>query len=69
MPEQIVYSFDKGREEVRAIRQSWKGKDMICIRAFYADDSGEMRPGKNGITLPVDLLSELEKAVGALKKA
>ncbi|KAJ7132749.1 transcriptional Coactivator p15-domain-containing protein [Mycena crocata] len=53
---------DLGKNK-RACVRSFKGKTLIDIREFYADkDSGELKPGKKGISLPVDQWEELKKA-------
>ncbi|SLN72060.1 Transcriptional Coactivator p15 (PC4) [Roseivivax jejudonensis] len=45
------------REEIRVMRNDFKGHDMINVRVFY-DAGGEMKPGKQGIAFKAELLSD-----------
>ncbi|SLN23346.1 Transcriptional Coactivator p15 (PC4) [Roseivivax jejudonensis] len=45
------------REEIRIMRNDFKGHDMINVRVFY-DAGGEMKPGKQGIAFKAELLSD-----------
>ncbi len=57
------------REEIRVALSEFDSKgtthDMISARVFY-DDGGQMKPGRNGLNIPVRLLPEL---VAALRQA
>ncbi|ETX13262.1 transcriptional regulator [Roseivivax halodurans JCM 10272] len=46
------------REEIRVMRNDFKGHDMINVRVFY-DAGGEMKPGKQGIAFKAELLSDV----------
>jgi hypothetical protein len=61
----------KGNGEViRASLSTFKGNEMFSLRIWFKDgESGEMRPGKNGINLPRSEFPELERAVLELRKA
>ena len=72
----IIYSFEKpprdkwhSREEVRASLQTYQGRSVLDIRAFYRDAKGQSRPTPRGLCLPVTSLPELEATVVALRKA
>ena len=66
---QIVYSFPKNPlEEVRASLTVFKGKQYVDLRIYYKGDDGEFRPSKKGLTLSLDLFSELEQAVQKLSE-
>ena len=42
---------------------TFRGKLMVDIREFYQDDSGELKPGKKGISLSEDQWEALKKIV------
>ncbi|MDY0040424.1 MAG: transcriptional coactivator p15/PC4 family protein [Desulforhabdus sp.] len=66
---QVVYSFPKNPlEEVRASITVFKGKQYVDLRVYYKGDDGEFRPSKKGLTLSLDLFSELEQAVQKLSE-
>jgi len=67
---QTVHSFPKNPlEEVRSSITFFKGKQYVDIRIYYKGDDGEFHPSKKGVTLAVDLFSELEAGVQKLKEA
>jgi hypothetical protein len=41
----------------------FKGKKLIDIRIFYADDDGSWKPTRKGMSLLRELIPELKKAV------
>jgi len=67
--QRLIYRFDKNAlEEVRAIFQTWKTQQYLDLRIWMKGNPGEPggeTPTKKGITLNVDLLGELKKAVDA----
>ena len=68
--EPAVYSFGKNAlERVEARVREYKGHDLIDIRVHFEAADGSWRPTKKGLALSVDLLSELERAVAALREA
>lgn len=45
----------KDGEEIRADITEFKGKKYLSVRVYYLDTrDGEMKPGKNGINLPLE---------------
>ncbi|MCK8601488.1 transcriptional coactivator p15/PC4 family protein [Desulfoferrobacter suflitae] len=67
---QVVYTFPKNPlEEVRASITVFKGKQYVDLRIYYKGDDGEFHPSKKGLTLSLDLFSELEQAVQKLSEA
>ncbi len=65
-----VYSFRKNAlEQVRASISTYKGKQYADMRVYYESDDGEWRPTKEGITIALDLLPELDEALKKLRKA
>jgi len=66
----VVTSFKKNSsEEVRAQLTNYKGHDLIDLRVFVFKKDSECVATPKGLTLNVDLLPELKKAVLALEKA
>ena len=55
------------REGIRVTRSDFKGHDIVGLRVWFQDrDSGEMRPGKDGLAFRAELVDEL---IGALQAA
>lgn len=68
--EKPVYSFPKNAlEELRVYVSEYKKRDYINLRVFYKADEGEMKPTPKGLTLSVDLIDDLVKAVESLRVA
>jgi hypothetical protein len=66
---QVVYSFPKNPlEEVRASLTVYRGKQYVDLRIYYKGDDGEYHPSKKGLTIALDLFSELDKAVEKLRE-
>ena len=60
------------REELRIERQEYRGHDLVNIRVWYDDGSGEYLPGKQGVAFKVDVLPDVMDAlaqVSAIKEA
>ena len=65
--DKVLATIPKGKnDEIRVGLQSFKGTEMFFARVFYQGDDDEFRPGKNGLTLRVELLPEL---IAALQEA
>jgi hypothetical protein len=63
----VVYTFAKNaREEVRASLDEVEGHAVASLRVFVPIVGGEMVPTKKGLTIAVDSLHELKRAVDAL---
>lgn len=56
-------------EQIRFTLASYKGHPFIDVRAFYEDNAGAWKPTPKGVTIPLDMLEELEAAVAALRLA
>jgi hypothetical protein len=57
-----------GREEIRITRGDFKGFDVVGVRVWFQDrDTGEMRPGKDGLAFRVELVDEVIEALRAAK--
>ncbi len=73
MDTKCLHSFKKSAtEEVRISAREYKNKHYFDIRVFFqpvnSGDDVEMQPSKKGVTLPIDLLGEVEKGVLLTKK-
>ncbi len=65
----VVYSFPKNPlEEVRASITVFKGKEYVDLRVYYKGDDDDYHPSKKGLTLSLDLFSELEEGVKKLRE-
>lgn len=53
------------REEVRVSLDEFRGHHLVNVRVFYDAGDGEMKPGKQGIAVKVELLPELLSALVA----
>ena len=57
------------REEIRVTLDEFRGHHLVNIRVFYDAGDGEMKPGKQGIAVKVELFPELLAALGTAEKA
>ncbi len=69
--DQLIATIPKNqREEIRVslseFEKDGKAFDMAGARVFFDAGNGEMKPGRNGLNIPVRLLPEL---VAALREA
>lgn len=65
-----IASFPKnGREEVQISLDQFNGHDLVNIRVFYRTESGEMRPGKQGLAIKVEQFPDLLAALEVTKQA
>ena len=61
---EFVVTFDKNsKEEVRASVEEFRGRPVINIRVFYRDETGDWKPGKQGLALSVDRYRDLASMV------
>jgi hypothetical protein len=51
------------------IRQKFKGQDLLHLRAYYLDKSGEFQPTREGVTIPREQISPLCEALREAEKA
>ncbi len=69
--DQLIATIPKNqREEIRVslseFEKDGKAFDMAGARVFFDAGNGEMKPGRNGLNVPVRLLPEL---IAALQQA
>jgi Transcriptional Coactivator p15 (PC4) len=56
------------REEIRITRGDFKGFDIVGLRVWFEDrESGEMRPGKDGLAFRAELVDEIIEGLRAAK--
>lgn len=61
-----IATFRKNaKEEVRVSLDEFRGHRLVNIRVWFEADDGEMRPGKQGIALRIEMLPDLREALTA----
>lgn len=61
---EVIAKFEKNAtEEVRVSLTEYKGHRLIDLRVYYAPPGREAIPTKKGLTMSIDLFSELEAAI------
>jgi len=56
------------REEIRISRGEYKGHDVVGVRVWFEDrESGEMRPGRDGLAFRAELVDEVIEGLRAAK--
>ena len=69
MEERVLGTFKKnGKEDVRVIVRTWNGYELLDIRGWYKDDKDEYRPSAKGISIRLEQVPELLKALKPLEK-
>lgn len=67
---QLIHSFPKNPlEEIRISLTVFKKKQYLDLRVYYKADDGEFHPSKKGLTLSLDLMSDLEEGVRKAREA
>lgn len=61
--EESLAEVDKGPEKIFVKRVRKGERTYIDIRTFWSDDSGEWRPSKKGIAIPIELAPQIAEAV------
>jgi Transcriptional Coactivator p15 (PC4) len=60
----IIAEWRKNSREILRVRfDSYKGHAVICVRAWYADNDGILKPGRGGLTVSVRHLPALASAL------
>jgi hypothetical protein len=61
---QVIATFEKNtKEEVRVTVDEFRGRKLMNLRVYYKDESGQFKPGKQGIALAVDRYRDLADAI------
>ncbi len=60
----IIAEWRKNTREILRVRfDSYKGHAVICIRAWYGDSDGVLKPGRGGLTVSIRHLPALASAL------
>ena len=60
----IIAEWRKNSREILRVRfDSYKGQTLICVRAWYADSDGILKPGRGGLTVSIRHLPALASAL------
>ena len=54
------------REEVRVSVDEFKGMQLLNVRVWFMGEDGQMRPGKQGVAVRLEMAGELARAIGEL---
>ena len=67
---QVLHSFSRGeRESVRVEFKEYKGKFYVDMRVYFQPEGAEeMLPTKKGLTIPLENLNDLKKAITSCEK-
>ena len=61
----VVYEFEKNsRETFRVSLGRYRNRDVVDVREWWRDATGELKPGRSGITNSVKHLPQLAAAIG-----
>jgi hypothetical protein len=67
--DELIAQFEKNATEVvRVSLTEYRGRKLVDMRVYYADDAGEYRPTKKGVSLSVDVYPDLKRALLDLEK-
>ena len=71
MSKEVVFEIPKGKyEKIRITRGEFKDRVYLDIRIFFIEqNSGELKPSKKGITIPLAFLPQLTSALIHCEKA
>ncbi len=68
-PEPGVISFgewESGSQLLKVYRDTYKGRELLSIRKFWQDDSGNWQPGK-GVTLSYEDIDQIIEGLNQMK--
>lgn len=51
------------RKEVRVSVDEFKGMHLLNIRVWFMGDDGQMRPGKQGVAVRLEMAADLARAI------
>ena len=61
-----IETTKNSREVLRIQRENYRGHDMLNLRVWYDDGTGEYRPGKQGVAVKAALIPDLINALAAV---
>ncbi len=62
-------TLSKGIQIQKHYISDYGGKKRIDIRIWYKDDDDELKPSKQGISLPIERFKDLKKLITDLEDA
>lgn len=67
--DELIEQFAKNATEVvRVSLTEYRGRKLVDVRVYYADNEGQYRPTKKGVSLSVDVYPDFKRAMLALEK-
>ena len=67
--DELIAQFEKNATEVvRVSLTEYRGRKLVDVRVHYADDEGQYRPTKKGVSLSLDVYPDFKRALAALEK-
>jgi hypothetical protein len=64
--QELITSFKKNSfEEIRVSIQDYKGRRYLSLWCWFKSDDDNWQPTKKGLTISLDLLGDLKKAIDA----
>ena len=71
MQKKVLYEIQRNKDErIQFSIGSYKDRMYIDMRIFYTDQmSGELKPTKKGLTIPVTLLAQFQNAISVCEKS
>ena len=67
--DELIEQFEKNATEVvRVSLTEYRGRKLVDVRVYYADNEGQYRPTKKGVSLSVDVYPDFKRAMLALEK-
>lgn len=55
-------------KDIQVQKSKFKGNDYVSIRKYYKAENDEMKPGKNGISMPLEVWEEFTEKFEDIKK-
>ena len=66
--DELIEQFEKNATEVvRVSLTEYRGRKLVDVRVYYADNEGQYRPTKKGVSLSVDVYPDFKRAMRALE--
>ena len=67
--DELIEQFEKNATEVvRVSLTEYRGRKLVDVRVYYADNEGQYRPTKKGVSLSLDVYPDFKRALAALEK-
>ena len=66
---EIIEGFEKNKiYTVVVSMEKFRGKENFSVRLYFRDNAGELRPTRQGVTLPVEKFKDFNKAIRKLEE-